>query len=162
LKRPNRLVALATVLLNGACFSYQPSQLESIAPGKAVRLRISPEEADRLADAGLSDSRLVDGVLVENGAAGVVLDTRIGINDPTRGTRALTQRINVAQTEIREVELRQLDRLKTGLVAGAFAVVVGAVVAAQLVGGRGRADDPGPGPDELRVPPGFRINVPIF
>ena len=156
-------ILLLTALTTGGCFSYQPTRLETVAPGQAVRVRISPEEADRLVELRLTDDRLVDGVLVSNGGDGVLLDTQVGTTDPQRGTRALRQRITIPAGEIREVELKRVNWLRTGALAGGVAVGVGVVVAAALAGGGGKDGPGGPDPSELVVPRlGVRLPLRIF
>lgn len=153
---------LAVSVVSAGCFSYQPARLETVSPGQAVRVRISPEEADRLMELRLTDDRLVDGVLVSNGGDGMLLDTRVGVNDPQRGTRALVQRITLPSSEIREVELKRLDWLRTGALAGGVAVGVGVVIAAALEGGGGKEGPGGPDPSELVIPVGVRLPLRIF
>ena len=154
----SRLYLLAAgALLSSGCFSYRATTLESVGPGETVRVRISPEEADRLVEVRLTDERLVDGVLVANGGDGLLLDTTLGVSDPSRGTRALTQRITIPISEVREVEMRRINWLKTGVVGGAIAAGVGVVIAAAAAGGGGSPDPGGGGGVELVVPRGFNL-----
>jgi hypothetical protein len=157
------ILLLAAVMAAG-CFSYQETSLATVAPGQSVRVRISPEEADRLVELRLTDDRLVDGVLVSNGGDGLLLDTTVGMSDPQRGTRALRQRITIPPGEIREVELKRVNWLRTGALAGGVAVGVGVVIAAALEGGGGKDGPGGPDPSELVVPArlGFRLPLRIF
>lgn len=157
--RAKAVLNLALPLLATGCFSYQPARIESIAPGSAVRVRISPEEAERLAAQGLSEDRLVGGKLVSNGDQTLLLDTPVSTADPTRGTRALTQRVSIPLGEVREVELRQLDWTKTAIVGGGVTAVVGFVIARQIAGGSGRDDGPGGEVPDLR--PVLRLRVPL-
>lgn len=160
--RGPRLCLLATALLLGGCYSYVPVRLESVEPGQAIRLRVSAEEAERLAPARLTDSRLVDGVLVGAQGDRLLLDTTVGSADPLRGGRTFTQRLDVALGQIFEVELRQKDRLRTGLAVGAGAAAVGVGVAAALTGGFGvrRVDGENPEEDRRGPPITLRLRVP--
>jgi hypothetical protein len=121
-----------------------------------VRVRLSQDAADRLTDEGVTGTRLLDGVLLQNGGESLLLDT-----DMTAGAsrRTLRQRLSIPVGGITEIELKQLDRVKTGVAIGVGVAVVGTVIAAQLAGGFGGDEDPGPEPGELRVPLpiGFRI-----
>jgi hypothetical protein len=156
MRLPLLLLAAGPLLATG-CFSYQPTRLEAVSPGEAIRVRLSPEEADRLVDVRLTDERLVDGVLVSNGAEALLLDTTIGMNDPTRGMRALTQRIAIPITEVREVESRRINWFRTGALGAAIAAGTGIAIAAALAGGDA-GNDPGPGNGvELVVPRGFNL-----
>jgi hypothetical protein len=155
--RSSVFLVAAGALLTSGCFSYQPTRLEAVGPGETIRVRISPEEADRLVDVRLTDDRLVSGILVSNGGDGLLLDTTVGVNDPARGTRALTQRITIPVGEVREVEMRRVNWFKTGVVGGAIAVGVGVVAAAALAGGGGSPDPGGGGGVEIVVPRGFNL-----
>jgi hypothetical protein len=146
------LLFVAAPLLLSGCYSYHVTQLDDMAPGAGLRLRISPAEAERLVDLRLTEDRLVQGTLVSNGGAAVLIDTEVGVNDAVRGTRALTQRISVQLAEVREIEERRLDRFKTGALVGAVALGVGISAAAALGGGNGGDVPPDPGTGELRVP----------
>lgn len=164
MRRLRQLVVAALLSLSSGCYAYHETELESVTPGTPIRIRLSPEEAARLAELRLTDARLVDGTLIANGGDRVMLDTRVGVNDPTRGSRALVQRVAVPVTEVHEVELRRLDWLKTGAIAGAFALGVGIVAAAALDGDQG---DEGPGGGDIpesRAPWRFplRLRLPAF
>jgi hypothetical protein len=151
------LATLSSLLLTGACYSYQPARLESITPGSSVRVRLSQDAADRLTDEGVTSTRLLDGVLLQNGGESLLLDTDMTTGGAAR--RTLRQRLSIPVSGITEIELKQLDRVKTGVAIGVGVAVVGTVIAAQLAGGFGGDEDPGPEPGELRVPLpiGFRI-----
>lgn len=153
--RSHLLLLLASSLLLAGCYSYRVTDLDALAPGSGLRLRISPAEAERLVDLRLTEDRLVTGTLVSNGGGAVLVDTEVGVNDATRGTRALTQRISIPLGEVREIEERHLDRVKTGALVGAVALGVGIAAAAALGGGDGADVPPGPGTGELRVPVGL-------
>ena len=153
----NRWVILTSLLLTGACYSYRPARLESITPGSSVRVRLSQDAAEQLMADGLSSTRLLDGILLQNGGQNLLLDTETGTGGP--GQRILRQRLTIPVGGVTEIELKQLDRTKTGVALGVGVAVVGTVIAAQLAGGFGSDNDPGPEPGELRVPLpiGFRI-----
>lgn len=142
------------------CYSYQVSTLEDVVPGEAIRLRISAAEAERLAELRLTEDRLVPGTLVQRDDGEVLIDTQVGQNDSSRGTRALTQRITVPTGEVREVELRRLDWFRTGALIGAAGVGVGIALAAAIGGGDGRSDNGGPDTGELVVPI-LRFRIPF-
>lgn len=154
------IVSVSATLVSG-CYSYVPARMEQIEPGQAVRVRLSPEEADRLQSVRMTDSRTMEGLVVNRSAAELFLETPVGRLDPMAGTRTLIQRINVPLGEIRDIERRQRDRLKTGVAIGSMAIVVGVGVVAAIQGGSGRrlGDDPGPAesrsPVMIRVPVGF-------
>jgi hypothetical protein len=146
-------------LISSGCYSYVPVRMEQIEPGEAVRLRLSPEEADRLQTVRLTDSRMMEGLVVNRSAAELFLETPVGRLDPMAGTRTLIQRINVPLGEIRDIERRQHDRFKTGVAIGGVAIVVVVGVVAAIQGGSGRRSGDDPGPDESRSPVMIRVPV---
>lgn len=160
--RSHLLLLLAAPVLFAGCYSYRVADLDDVRPGAGLRLLISPSEAERLVELRLTEDRMVHGTLVSNGGSTVLIDTRVGVNDPTRGSRALTQRIEIPLAEVREVEERQLDRFKTGALIGGVAVGVGIVAASALGGGDGADVPPGPGNGEFRVPVRWGFRVPFF
>jgi hypothetical protein len=154
----NRWVIFTSLLLTGACYSYKPARLESITPGSSVRVRLSEDAAERLTDEGVTSTRLLDGVLLQNGGESLLLDTDLDASGPSR--RILRQRLSIPVGGITEIELKQLDRMRTGVALGVGVAVVGAVIASQLAGGFGRDENPGPEPGELRIP--LPIGLRIF
>jgi hypothetical protein len=146
-------------MISTGCYSYVPARMENIEPGQAVRLRLTPEEADRLDSVRMTDETVMDGIVVDRSNGELLVDTRVGTVDPMRRTQILHQRVNVPFGEIRDVELRERDRLKTGAAVGGVALVVGIGVAAALQGGSGGRPIDGEGPAEFRYP--FILRLPF-
>lgn len=160
----SRVPVLLACLLAAApgCYSYRVTQLDAVPTGAPMRLRISPDEAERLMDLRLTEDRLVYGTLVSSAGTELMLDTQVGVNDATRGTRAFMQRITIPVAEVREVEERRFDGLKTGALVGGVAVGVGIIAAAAIGGGDGNDSPGGPGTEEFRrLPFGLRLRLPI-
>jgi hypothetical protein len=158
----NRVLRPAVLLLPAlaACYTYREASIESARIGEPVRARISGAEAERVAEILGRDDRYLEGELLER------TDTTLLIAVPsTTGaeggsvTRAY-QRIQVPRTGVQEVELRELDRLRT---TGAV-VVVAAGVSAAVVGALsaiGKPNDDGkgrPNPEDFR-PPIYNIRL---
>jgi hypothetical protein len=130
-----RLLAAFCCVSTTACYSYIPVRAgDAFQPGSAVRVRVSASEAERLEELRSVYDRLVEGVVVGSSGSEVLLDTSVGTLDPMRGTRPLTQRLNIARSEINEVELRRLDRFRTGAAVGGLVLATGLVVAAAFGG----------------------------
>lgn len=142
-----RLLQGVVLILVTGCYSYAPARLESIAPGQAVRVRLTAEEAERLEPVRVTDARLMEGVVVERAGAELLMDSHVGSLDPQRGRRSLVQRINVPVAGIQEVELRRLDTLKTGAAVGGFALATTAIILAARGGGIGSRDGGGDLPE---------------
>lgn len=147
---PRHLLLAAGLVAAQGCYSYVPARLESIEPGQAVRLRLSADEAERLAEIRLTDLRTMDAVVVEQGGDRMLVETTVGRLDPMQGTRPLTQRVDVPLGGILEVEARQRDNLKTGAFVGSIGVAVGLGIAVALKGGFGQGSGEGEGPLEDR------------
>lgn len=150
--RARRVLLVASGMLVSGCYSYVPTRMEQIEPGQAVRVRLSPEEADRLQPVRMTDARVMDGIVVHRSDVELLVETPVGRTDPLAGTRSLLQRVNVPFGEVREIERRQRDRLRTGAAIGGVALVVGVGVAAVLKGGSGQRPTDGEGPAEYRGP----------
>ncbi len=160
--RDRLILLLGLIPAVTGCYSYEVTTLADVEPGTPVRVLVSPDEAERLAELRMSEERLVPGTLIRHDNDGILLETPVVGLDPQRAGSALTQRIEIRNDVIREVELRRLDRLRTGaLVVGATAAV-GYVIAVALDGGRNdNDDDPGPGIPELRRGPRVHFALPV-
>ena len=151
--RPERILLAASVILATGCYTYVPTRLESVQPGDPIRVRISPEAAERLEPVRLTDLRIMDGVVVDEASGELFLDTSVGRLDRERGGRAFTQRVNVSLGEILEVESRERDNLKTGALLGALGVAAGLAIVASLQDGGGLQRPDGGGEIEDRRTP---------
>ncbi len=154
-----------SILLVGAlaattgCYSYIPSSVEDVSPGTPVRIRLTAVEAGRLVDQRLTNARLLTGTLVQGDGEQLLVDTSVGHNDAERGMRSVVQRVAVPAHEVLEMERRQLDKGRTGLVVGAGTVALGVVIALQSRGGSGSTDTPGGGTQESRRVPILSLRI---
>lgn len=160
--RRERILLFAGMMLATGCYSYVPTRLESVQPGEAVRIHMSPEAAERLEPVRLTDLRLMDGILVEQNAGELFLDTTVGQLDRERGGRAFTQRVNVSLGEVVEVELRQKDNLKTYALLGGLGVAASIAIAASLQDGGGlQRGDGGGEVEDRRTPFVLKFRLPF-
>jgi len=160
--RGHRVLLAVGLIATAGCYSYVPTRLEMIEPGQDVRVRLSPEEADRLVEMRRSDSRTMVGTVVSASQSEVTMNTQVSRLDPMAGTRALMQTLDVPSTGIVEVELRELDNLKTAAGIGLLAVGVGVGLAAALGGDASGGDPPvPPGPEESWIPFFLRVAFPF-
>ena len=158
--RAVRLLLLAASLAASGCFTYIPSSPQEVAPGESLRLRLSAEEAARYQDLRLANPRLLEGTLVSRSATELMVEASVGVNDATRGTRALVQQVSVPLSGILEVELKRLDGFKTGLlVAGGGALLTAVII--RSGGGSGSEDDPGTDTPDARRIPLIRFSLPL-
>ncbi|HEU5210330.1 MAG TPA: hypothetical protein VFU06_13130 [Longimicrobiales bacterium] len=158
---PKRLVLLLSLLFGTGCYSYSEAAIEDVAPGTPVRLRVTGAEADRLAELRMSDDREVPGTLLrrENGA--ILLDTPIAAADATSRAGRLTQRVEIPVSQVQDVEVRRLDRLRTGALVGAVAAAAVFIVMEGFGSGNANDDRPPIENPEMRRGPAVQIRVPI-
>ncbi len=142
---------LLGIVLSG-CFAYAPVALDTVQPGADVRVLVTPEQARALDELLLREARMVDGRLLEVGAD-LLLEVPVASGLQGGAMQSLNQRVRLPRSEVLQVELRSLNRGRTGLVVGvAGAVVLGSVIHAlsRELGGDTRGDPPPPG--EYRGP----------
>lgn len=145
-----RIVATLSLVVFtvSGCHSYRLAEPGEVVPGTEVRIRVTPEEAGRLSEQALLRERAITGKLVEGADnGGYLLQVRV----PNTSER-IYQRLAIPEDEVLEMEIQEVDALKTGLMVGAIAVAVGFAAAAAFTGGdKGTAEEP-PGPDNARIP----------
>jgi hypothetical protein len=160
--RGEHVLLAAGLVMAAGCYSYAPTRLDSLQPGQAVRVRLSPEEAERLEPMRRSDTRLMEGTVVDASGNGVTVNTAVTRLDPMSGTRALFQTLDVQPSGIIEVELRERDNLKTGATIGGIAVAVAVGLVAALSGDATSEDPPGTPPiEEAWLPVFLRLAFPF-
>lgn len=130
-----------------SCYTYAPVEPAALRAGTSVRARISSTAADRLAALlGTTDARLITGTLIENGPDTIIVEVPTVTRADMRGSvQTLHQRVSISPGELLEIETRTLNRLRTGVVAGSAAVIVGAVVIRAIKGDPGTERPPGGG-----------------
>jgi len=160
--RSERLLLAAGLLMATGCYSYVPTRLESVQPGDPVRITVSLEEVERLEAVRLTSSREIDGTVVRSDGNTLLIDTPVGRLDPLTGGRSFMQRLDVPVGEIRDIEQRKRDNIRTALAIGSLAVASGVVIYTTLEGGFGSQNPPGEAPQEDRRFPLFlRFNLPF-
>lgn len=147
-----RLLLSICCLLLGGCYSYQPIQLEEARPGEDVRVRLSAAESQRLFDESGFDVRLVTGDFVERDGDRILVSTPSAIASTGSASRRLQQRVGISTVGIVEIERKRFDKFRTGIVIGAGAVAVSAVVIAAFNDDGSPSNNPKPNPDAIRIP----------
>lgn len=150
--RTGRLLALVPVLALQACYTHTVVQPGQVAPGSSVQARISAAEAERLGPALGAESRLLRGEVVDVETEGVMLE----VGRRASSGQWLTQRVTIPRSELLEMEIRELDRVRTyGLIAGV--VVLGGIAGyTQFEGSSSGTGGPArPGGEQVRIPIGF-------
>jgi len=156
------LLVLAVLGLTG-CHTFQPVSYDQVAPGSIVRARVTGEWSDSIAEVLRSDSRVVEGTVVDKPGGDRML-VEVTVQNELRGIQfqSLRQRVALPRSAFVELELKELDRGRTVGVAALAAGAVAAFVIQQLTKDTGGSTLPGPGgPNESRVPtPIFSIPLP--
>lgn len=145
-------------LLSTGCYAYRPVDFDQVRVDSDVRARLTAQQVDELNGVLQPGSRVVEGrVLEQDGSSYLLL---VPVFAERRGSRmeTLHQRLDIPRSGIVEVEMRELDRVRTGIAIGAGAVVLGAVVIGTLREAALGDRDPGGGPQDyvgVRIPFGF-------
>lgn len=150
-----RPLLILAALLSGGCYRYVPAGLDELKPGRDVRVRMTEEEADRFNGVLMPGTRDLEGRVVELNGDRVLLQVPIAMFDRGARVETLNQRLDVSRSGVLDVQLRQLDRTRTGLLVGAGIAIGGFVLAKSL------GDGLSSGGDDLE-PGGQDILVPIF
>lgn len=151
---------LGCVLLTG-CYSLRPVRLDGeLAPGR-VRAHLSDAGASRVAGPLGAPREVLDGRLVTTTPGAITLLVPAGSAAGAGfGAETLYQELSIPLDEIDGLQRRELDRVRTGLAAGAVGVVAGFLLYQSLSGKTGGTGTPGTGgPPEARVPL-FRLTLP--
>lgn len=159
--RPPWMLLATTVLVASGCYTFTPSSAEELTPGMEVRLRLDAPTAAAFQDVDLPGPRLLDGTFVRQAEGAFVVEAPVGTGRDLRGARVLIQEVDIPAAGVTSVELKSLDRFRTGLlVVGGGAAVVAVLL--QVTGEKGTEDGPGgETPESRRVVPLFRIGLPF-
>lgn len=152
--------ASLALLMTTACYTYHPVAVESLRVQSDVRARLTPGQLEELREMLPAGDRVIEGRVLERESDGVLL--LVPVVSALRGARVETinQRLSIRNTGFVEVEVRELDRVRTGLALGAGAVVVGVVVARMLDEAVNPGSQPGgPGTGDLRPRAVFAIGI---
>jgi len=148
-----RAAALGAAVSLGlaGCYSYAAVQPQGARAGERVRIRVSGAEAERLEPLLGEGDRRIEGELLEQSDSGIALG--VALPSPAPGALAgrPQQRIMIPKTDLQEMQLLRLDKLRTSLLVGGVAAIAIAVAASKgssLLGSGGS----GGSPNENRMP----------
>jgi hypothetical protein len=150
-----RALALGTLLLaSSACYTYSAVPATGAAVGERVRVRISGAEAERLESVlGMTDREL-EGELLEQSDSSLAVAVPLPLPIAGGGVAERAhQRIVIPRSDVQEIELRHLDKMRTTLlvgigIAGVATAVAASTGAIQLGSGGSRGN-----PNESKLPP---------
>jgi len=158
LRAMKRFVAVAASVVLSGCFSYIPIEPGDVEPGVSVRARVSPAAGARIAPLlGATDARKLDGTVITRSADTMIVEVPTVVTNNGEFGRTPNQRVSIFRSDLIELEVRRLDRMRTmGLIGGA-AVVLGSALVSALKGEPGKDALPGGGGTDNIV---FRIRWP--
>jgi hypothetical protein len=148
-------LGVAPVVLLAGCYRYVPADLSAVQPGREVRVRVSETESNRFAAVLTPGVRVLEGEVVELTGQSVLLQVPVAAMDQGSRIETLSQRLDVSRSGILDVELRQIDKTKTGLLVGG-AIAIGGFILVKSLSGAFSSDEEDGGT------PGTDILVPIF
>lgn len=150
---------MALVIMVSGCARWVPARVGDVPLGTDVRLRLSEEGAAQLEELTGTRRSEVSGQLLQWDSE-VMVSAALQAAGAGANSSSLRQRYVVDQEDILGVDIRELDRTRTGLFVGGVAVVAGSAivwVVSQLAGGGTAATNPPTsGPSE----PFVRIRIP--
>ncbi len=155
----SRFAALALVPLFASCQTYTHATLGDVGGGDAVRVLLTPAQAEELDDVLPPGDRVVEGEVVEAGSDGLLLEVPVYTGVEGIEVASLHQRIRIPESGLADLEMRSLDRGRTYAVVGVVAGVVGYFLWDQLRSRGRRGGEPPPGPPAES--PGIGISLPI-
>jgi hypothetical protein len=156
--RPLREIALLwAVVSTSGCYQYRNVPLTEPPPvGREVRIHLSESGFTRLsATAGEQVPRLsrtIEGDLVQANEGSFLVALRVwSAGAPARDE--LVQRVSIPARDVSQLELKQLDKRKVGLIAAGAGAVLGVFIVRYVSGVFGGTTGPlpEPGPSEMTV-----------
>ena len=115
------LTLISTVLLG--CYLPDPADLPTITPGEQIRLLLSEDGIEHLQEISAETLGEVNGRFQSLTEDSVTITTRLSgpaYAGPTLGN--LRQTLTFARTDILEITVPQLDRVRTTVVVGVVAI----------------------------------------
>lgn len=139
-------------LLLPGCFTYVPVEPGTVAPGLEVRARVSPAASARIAPLlGATEARRLDGKVVTRDGDTLIVEVPTVLLDTREFGRTPNQRVSIPRGDLVELEVRKLDRWRTGAILGSAAVVLGVTLTKALKGEPGKEPLPGGGGNDAIV-----------
>ncbi|MBI4521565.1 MAG: hypothetical protein HY701_12065 [Gemmatimonadetes bacterium] len=114
---------IAAVVLLPGCYRYVPARVGTVPPGTEVRLRLSNEGAERVAEVTGVQQTQVSGELVQ-WSEEVMISLPLRTSDAALD-RSVRQRVIVRAGEVVGIDVREIDRTRTAVLAGGLVSVVG-------------------------------------
>lgn len=155
IRRPVVLCLFA--VFSNACYKYTNIRTDEVPVGAPVRVQLSDDGEQRIRDvvglAGMGfNGRQLRGHVLRAEQDGVLLSVPWAArqNASWDDSQNIEQRIRVRHEEIRVIEMREIQRTKTAVIAASGATAV-AFLIVRMLGGKkgGTVVTTSPGPDEM-------------
>ena len=150
------LVLLLTI---SGCARWVPAQLGTVPPGTDVRLRLSEDGAAQLAEMTGAGAAEVTGELLQ-WEPEVLMSTALA---PTAGRLdpGLRRRLVLDPDNVVGIDVREVDRTRTGLLVGGVVAAAGSAIAWAVVNIiRGSEGTPNSPPTDVPAEPFVRLRFP--
>lgn len=150
---------LALLLTVSGCARWVPAQLGTVPPGTDVRLRLSEEGAAQLEEMTGSGAAEVTGELLQWEPE--VLVSTVLAPTGARVDPSLRQRLVVDPANVVGIDVREVDRTRTGFLVGGVVAVAGSAVVWAIVNiVRGSEGAPTTPPTDGPQEPFVRLRLP--
>ena len=138
----------------GACYSYATINPETAHPNMDVRVRVSQTASTRIAPlVGSSNARLLTGTVVDTASGSMIVEVPTVSQVEAGGyVQTLHQRVSLTRGDVVELESRTFDRMRTGVIVGAAAVLIGGSAIKAFRNQSGKDSGPTGGPNDALVP----------
>ena len=152
-------LALILLLTVSGCARWVPAQLGTVPPGTDVRLRLSEVGAEQLEEMTGAGTTEVTGELLQ-WEPEVLVSTALGPS-AMRLDPGLRQRLVLDPDNVVAIDVREVDRTRTGLLVGGVVAVAGSAIAWALVNIiRGSEGAPTPPTTDVPQEPFVRLRFP--
>ncbi len=147
-----RSLTLVLLLALGGCYTYSPTSFDLLSEGAEIRARLSAVAVDRLDDVLPTDSRVVEGKVVERDGGSLFVDVTVVSSLEGMLRTSLNQRIQLNRDGVVDLELKTFSRGRTWVAGGIMGAAIGFFIYKQFL-----QDSGGPGgtlggdPNESRV-----------
>lgn len=133
------------------CYNYSTIAPSDAPVGATVRARVSAAAADRISAALGTDSRTVEGELLERSDSALLIGVPSQQAADATGVK-IVQRIEVTTPEVQDLQLQRLDRTRTAVTVTVLALVAAYVANAAFGSSSPNSIGPRPGGNAIRIP----------
>ena len=134
------------------CFSYIPTELESVPQGRQVRVYLGREALLDFRDIVVMEEPFVTGTLMRSDGDRFLLRVPVATRRQGFLVENLGQDMFIQTDQVVQLERREINKLGTGLVAVGSTAFAGALIFMIIDGALNGDRPPVPGDNEARIP----------